>query len=402
MEEPDSEEKIKPVDETVPDEEELSLIEETDVPKPAIIDSDKPFAETPFKSSQSDSGSSASVAPRLYNAEKKSEKVVSEDVQSDDVLDMQAEIPGKIENPAAPDVVSGEEEKFDSSDDAEIDFSQTIPYTPENLMIDSGELKKDDEELQNISSDLEQKSDDAINIPDEPIDSEDDSNTQFDSVRIMHDNESDANTLIKSVGKSAFVTPEKHENSKPAAAERKVTEERDARSFTTPNIGGSDTEGGKRGAKLKSLEEGTVLNSRYEIVRKIGGGGMGAVYLATDKNLGGILRAVKEMVQSYIEETAQDKAVSDFKRESMLLTSLDHPSIPTIYDYFYDEKEARFYLVMKYISGGDLASRLRSATEGRIEEENVTEWATQVADVLDYLHNRQPPIVYRDLKPSNL
>ena len=396
LEEPNFEEEFKPVDKTVSDKEELSLIEETDVPKPAIIDSDKPIAETPFKSSQSDSSSSASVAPRLYNAEKKSEKVVSENSQSDEVLEIQTETPG------ASDVVTETEEKPDSSDDSEIDFSQTIPYTPENLMGYSGELKKDDEVVQNISSDLEQKSDDAIDIPDEPIDLKDDSNTQFDSVRIMHDNESDANTLIKSVGKSAFVIPEKHENSKSAAAESKAAEEKDGRSFTTPNIGGSDTEGGKRGAKLKSLEEGTILNSRYEIVRKIGGGGMGAVYLATDKNLGGILRAVKEMVQSYIEETAQDKAVSDFKRESMLLTSLDHPSIPTIYDYFYDEKENRFYLVMKYISGGDLASRLRSATEGRIEEENVTEWAIQVADVLDYLHNRQPPIVYRDLKPSNI
>ncbi|HEX9963029.1 MAG TPA: protein kinase, partial [Pyrinomonadaceae bacterium] len=87
---------------------------------------------------------------------------------------------------------------------------------------------------------------------------------------------------------------------------------------------------------------------------------------------------------------------------SLLLTSLEHSSIPTIYDYFYDEKEGRFYLVMKYISGGDLAARLRSSPEGRVDEASVTEWAIQVADVLDYLHNRQPPIVYRDLKPSNI
>ncbi|HUF03886.1 MAG TPA: protein kinase [Aridibacter sp.] len=170
---------------------------------------------------------------------------------------------------------------------------------------------------------------------------------------------------------------------------------------TTPNIGGGDTDGSKA-PKLKPLSEGTVLNSRYEIVRKIGGGGMGAVYLASDKNLGGVLRAVKEMVQSYIEEDQQEKAVQDFKRESMLLTSLEHPSIPTIYDYFFDEDAHRFYLVMKYISGGDLAARLRAAPEGKLEEPEVVEWAIQIADVLDYLHNRQPPIVYRDLKPANV
>jgi eukaryotic-like serine/threonine-protein kinase len=178
-------------------------------------------------------------------------------------------------------------------------------------------------------------------------------------------------------------------------------DEKEGRAFTNPNIAGTDTDNRTK-TKLKPLEEGTTLNNRYEVVRKIGGGGMGAVYLATDKNLGGVLRAVKEMVQSYIEDDQQEKAVNDFKRESLLLTSLEHSAIPTIYDYFYDEKEARFYLVMKYISGGDLAARLRSAPEGRIDEVSVTDWAIQITDVLDYLHNRQPPIVYRDLKPSNI
>ena len=179
------------------------------------------------------------------------------------------------------------------------------------------------------------------------------------------------------------------------------SENKAARSYTTPNIGVENTDG-KKATKLKPLDEGTVLNNRYEIVRKIGGGGMGAVYLASDKNLGGVLRAVKEMVQSYIEEVQQDKAVNDFKRESLLLTSLEHTAIPTIYDYFFDDKEGRFYLVMKYISGGDLAGRLRASTEGKIDEQTVTEWGIQIADVLDYLHNREPSIVYRDLKPANI
>ena len=170
-------------------------------------------------------------------------------------------------------------------------------------------------------------------------------------------------------------------------------------SLTSPNLEGS-TDGRKSG--LKPLPEGTLLNSRYQIVKKIGGGGMGAVYLAIDQNLGGTQRAVKEMVQSHIEEEQQAKAIEDFKRESMILSTLDHPSIPTIYDYFYDAAEGRFYLVMKYISGGDLAARLRSAPEGRIDERSVTEWALQVVDVLHYLHSLPTTIVYRDLKPSNV
>ena len=174
-----------------------------------------------------------------------------------------------------------------------------------------------------------------------------------------------------------------------------------SRSHTGSGMGLVDTDG-RRAAKLKPLDEGAVLNNRYEIVRKIGGGGMGAVYLASDNNLGGVLRAVKEMVQAHIEEEQQAKAIEDFKRESMILSRLDHPSIPTIYDYFFDEDEGRFYLVMKYISGGDLAARLRAAPEGRIDEKTVTEWSIQIADVLDYLHNHEETIVYRDLKPSNI
>ena len=159
---------------------------------------------------------------------------------------------------------------------------------------------------------------------------------------------------------------------------------------------------GGRSPSNKQLDAGTLLNGRYEIVRRIGGGGMGAVYLAKDRNLGDAWRAVKEMVEAHIDDAQHEKAINDFKRESLLLTSLEHPSIPTIYDYFCDDKAGRFYLVMKYISGGDIASRLRNAPMGRIDEKTVTDWAMQIADVLDYLHNRRPPIIYRDLKPANL
>jgi eukaryotic-like serine/threonine-protein kinase len=216
---------------------------------------------------------------------------------------------------------------------------------------------------------------------------------RFDSVQIFQKDEV-AEEKIEAA-------PVEAEIPQAAVEEKPVEESKDGRPFTTPNMGNSDTDG-RKAAKLKPLDEGTILNSRYEIVRKIGGGGMGAVYLANDRNLGGVLRAVKEMVQSYIESEQQDKAVSDFKRESLLLTSLEHSAIPTIYDYFFDEKEGRFYLVMKYISGGDLAGRLRAAPEGRIDEKSVTEWAIQIADVLHYLHNHEPSIVYRDLKPANV
>ena len=89
-----------------------------------------------------------------------------------------------------------------------------------------------------------------------------------------------------------------------------------------------------RRQKPKALAGGKVLNHRYEIVRRIGGGGMGAVYLAKDKNLGDAARAVKEMIESHLDDAQHEKAIADFKRESLLLTELEHPCIPTVYDYF--------------------------------------------------------------------
>jgi len=185
------------------------------------------------------------------------------------------------------------------------------------------------------------------------------------------------------------------------AAEDRTTGGERNRTSAVPGTARSGSTGKLR-RQAKQLDPGTMLYSRYEIVRRIGGGGMGAVYLAKDKNLGDQPRAVKEMIQSNIDESQHEKAINDFKRESMLLASLEHPSIPTIYDYFYDDNAGRFYLVMKFISGGDFLARLRNAPGGRVDEKTVTDWACQVADVLEYLHRRPTPIIYRDLKPANL
>ncbi|HKZ81380.1 MAG TPA: protein kinase [Pyrinomonadaceae bacterium] len=206
-------------------------------------------------------------------------------------------------------------------------------------------------------------------------------------------------------GQEVLVNPETRETSDSAAVQPPLREPAavtgDVEIQGTAVVRQKHTTGGHQ-PTVKQLDAGTVLNGRYEIVRRIGGGGMGAVYLAKDRNLGDAPRAVKEMVEAHLDPGQHEKAIGDFKRESLLLTSLEHPSIPTVYDYFYDGSLSRFYLVMKYISGGDLASRLRSAPGGRIDEKTVTDWAMQAADVLDYLHNRPKPIIYRDLKPANL
>src|SRR5215213_5544857 len=229
-------------------------------------------------------------------------------------------------------------------------------------------------------------------------------------------NSAEMKTLAATLGDEVEVQVQAEEQAEPQVAEE--PKEISSKSFGGDFTGGTGETGGihisetsaapQRGTTgghrpaVKQLTSNTVLNHRYEIVRRIGGGGMGAVYLAKDRNLGDAPRAVKEMVESHLDPGQHEKAIGDFKRESLLLTSLEHPSIPTIYDYFYDETLGRFYLVMKYISGGDLSSRMRTAVGGRLDEKTVTDWGMQVADVLDYLHSRPKPIIYRDLKPANL
>jgi hypothetical protein len=149
------------------------------------------------------------------------------------------------------------------------------------------------------------------------------------------------------------------------------------------------------------LAPGTLLVDRYKITKRIGGGGMGSVYLAEDQNLANRPVAVKEMVEMFADDGARTKAIEDFKREAELLARLDHPSIPTIYQYFFDTERGRYYLVMKYIDGGDLAARQR-VMGGKVDEATVTKWAIDTCDVLDYIHSQSPPIIYRDLKPANL
>jgi eukaryotic-like serine/threonine-protein kinase len=151
---------------------------------------------------------------------------------------------------------------------------------------------------------------------------------------------------------------------------------------------------------INQLEAGTLLVGRYTIVKRVGGGGMGSVYLARDKRLAEANRAVKEMIGMFTDEASRKKAIEDFERESQLLASLDHPAIPTIYDYFVFE--GCYYLVMKYINGGDLSGRLKDAAEGFIDERTVTQWGIEICDVLGYLHQREPPIIYRDMKPANV
>ncbi len=151
-----------------------------------------------------------------------------------------------------------------------------------------------------------------------------------------------------------------------------------------------------------TLAPGTVLEDRYEILRVCGQGGMSTVYAARDLRFSHVERlcAIKEMVDRARDHQTRMLRLANFEREASLLATLSHPAIPKIYDYF--SRSGLIYLVLEFIDGEDLEHVISRAQEP-IDEETLIEWSDQILDVLSYLHEHQPePIVFRDLKPSNI
>ncbi|HLK59438.1 MAG TPA: serine/threonine-protein kinase [Chthonomonadaceae bacterium] len=147
------------------------------------------------------------------------------------------------------------------------------------------------------------------------------------------------------------------------------------------------------------LPEGTLLNGRYRILRAIGRGGMGTVYQASHERLDAIL-AVKEIHSQPATGTAQQTSLEQYEQEARFLVRLNHPNLPKVTDAFIDND--RFYLVMEFIEGVTLETRLKEAGGLPLDVNSVLEWGLQIADVLAYLHSQDPPIIFRDLKPSNV
>lgn len=140
------------------------------------------------------------------------------------------------------------------------------------------------------------------------------------------------------------------------------------------------------------LTPGTILQNRYEIIRIIGQGGMGAVYEAKDQSLGHSVALKQTLVSGAPLQRA-------FEREARILARLRNPALPKVSHYFSDPNGQ--FLVMEYIPGDDLQSLLRQQG-GPLPVEQVLEWADQLLDVLEYLHSHQPPIIHRDIKPANI
>lgn len=143
------------------------------------------------------------------------------------------------------------------------------------------------------------------------------------------------------------------------------------------------------------LEIGSVIDGKYKILNVIGKGGMSVVYLAMNERANkqwAIKEVRKDGVQNF-EVVKQNLIV-----ETDLLKRLNHPHLPSIIDVI--DGDGTFLIVMDYIEGNPLSKAIKNS--GAQNQDDVIEWAKQLCDVLGYLHSRKPPIIYRDMKPSNV
>ena len=154
-----------------------------------------------------------------------------------------------------------------------------------------------------------------------------------------------------------------------------------------------------------------LLQGRYRILVRIGGGGRGVVYKAENQGrsqrIYARIMAVKEINPSLLQDPGErESAISEFDKEAELLSGLDHPNLPCVYDYFAEKSRPddieRLFLVMEFIEGKSLEILLKPV-HTHFPEERVSGWALQLCDVLEYLHSQKPkPIIFRDMKPGNV
>jgi serine/threonine protein kinase, bacterial len=130
----------------------------------------------------------------------------------------------------------------------------------------------------------------------------------------------------------------------------------------------------------------------YQILKTLGQGGMGTTYLAWDNAK---MLVLKEM---NADMAAIPKAQELFEREAKILQSLHHPGIPQYYDFFVADD--RKYLAMELIHGQDLD--LYVMEHRQVSLAQAIEWMMQLCEILGYIHQQQPPLIHRDVKPANI
>lgn len=148
-------------------------------------------------------------------------------------------------------------------------------------------------------------------------------------------------------------------------------------------------------AEPNPLQPGTLVQERYRVMGIVGHGGLGTVYQVADILYGNAtIYALKEQWDQ------SPSAQKQFKNEGEWLMALNHPSIPKVLQWF--AWSGRLYLLMQFVEGENLERKLERSGGRPLPEAQVIAWVLPVCDALDYLHQRTPPIIHRDVKPSNI
>ncbi len=151
------------------------------------------------------------------------------------------------------------------------------------------------------------------------------------------------------------------------------------------------------------LLPGSLLNQRYEIVSEVGQGGFSVVYAAKDTQQKNKKVAIKQINLRALKPRQIIDATDTYNREVRLLSRLTHANLPHIHDHFTDaDRPDHWYLVMDFIEGETLEDYLEKAREGYLPVEEVIKIGIQLCKVLHYLHRQIPPVIFRDVKPSNI
>ncbi len=157
----------------------------------------------------------------------------------------------------------------------------------------------------------------------------------------------------------------------------------------------------KQPLSATTLDNTSLLQGRYRTLTQVGKGGFGAVYRAEDTQAHNDIVAIKQINLRGLTPQETIEATDAFNREVSLLTNLDHPNLPHIYDNFTDPEH--WYLVMDFIEGETLETYLEAKSANyTMPLGEVLALGIQLCTVLNYLHTREPTIIFRDLKPANI
>ncbi|WP_246035744.1 ABC transporter substrate-binding protein [Dictyobacter kobayashii] len=143
----------------------------------------------------------------------------------------------------------------------------------------------------------------------------------------------------------------------------------------------------------------TILEGRYRLIDRVGKGGFATVYKAEDLHTKRIV-AIKEITLKKLKPQEIIDATDTYHREIRFGTLLKHPSLPEVYANFMDPEH--WYIVAEFIDGQTLEDYRQQLPAGLLSLQEGLSIALQVCDVLSYLHSRQPPIIFRDIKPDNI